>query len=355
MIKKTRKHSKKQSFFGAQKIKTFLANQRFLVSSRGIIALMLLLLMAINVQAFDMQQQAVDCAIDEQYEQNCIKIQPKIDVVFLIDSTGSMADEIRSVKTHIVKLVNEVRQGYPRPDLKVGIVTYRDHGDEYVVKDFSLTSNVDKALRNIVSIRAEAGGDYEEAVADGLHSAVNDMNWRHDAKKLIFLIGDAPPHPDVGIYSNYGYSDDYVYTESLEDAIEEGIVIYTVSGSGMDFRGEKIWKEIASKTKGEYERLSYIRRNVKQYYEEEGIDEQWVEAAKEDIDYDRKTGSILTNTFGKFAQKTMMAEAESIGVRYDGVEPEPGLYYDEPAIVKHTETRLGNFFSSVFEKILFWR
>jgi Mg-chelatase subunit ChlD len=298
---------------------------------------------------------------------------PRIDVVFLIDSTGSMADEIRTVKTHISKIVKEVERGYPKPYLRVGLVTYRDHKQEereYLYKKKLLTRNVDEFLRNIAKIEAYGGGDHPEAVVDGLHVAINDMNWDMQALRLIFLIGDAAPHGVGSSDRSYeqGCPKGYDHIDEINIARKKGIKIFTVSGSGIDGIGIKVWKKIAEKTGGIYTSLNYIRRDVDQYYKEESIDEKWAVEAKKDVDYDRETNSILTNNLGIFAKASVMKEATDIGVRYgdevidnnDEAEYEETSIEEEIDYIKELYTREGDnglysFFQNIFNKIIFWR
>ena len=245
-----------------------------------------------------------------------------IDVVFVVDSTGSMADEIRSVKTEIINIIDEVESGQPSPELRVGVVAYRDHKPEereYVTDKFSLTSDIEDAFDFIKDLEARGGGDLPEAVADGLHVAIHDMRWNRNAKKLIILIGDAAPHGVGSADSSFvqGCPDGHHYRDEIESANDKDITIYTVSGSGMDNVGVRVWKEIAKKTGGDYEKLTYLRRDVDQYYEAEGIDSRWVAKAKIDRDYDRATNSIMTNSLGGFAKASLMREASDMGVIYN--------------------------------------
>ncbi len=286
----------------------------------------------------------------------------KIDAVFLIDSTGSMADEIRSVKSHIIKIVDEVRSGQPSPDLKIGVVTYRDYEPEereYLVKSFDLTDDVDDALNFIKKIQANGGGDYPEAVATGMHHAVNKMEYRSDAIKVVFLIGDASPHGVGSAETTFvqGNPDGFDYKELINDAKDQGIIFYTVSGSGMDPVGLNVWKEIADKTGGQYERLTYERQDVDEYYASESIEEDWViEEAKASADYEASSNSIVTNTLGIFASSMLKAEAMEAGVRYDDgptgdvvVDP-----VDPSGDDVEEENAFYQFLKNVFEKLKFW-
>jgi Mg-chelatase subunit ChlD len=307
----------------------------------------------------------------------CRPYRPRIDVVFVIDSTGSMADEIRSVKTHIVKIVNEVKNGNPKPDIRVGLVTYRDHKPQeygYLFRTYQLTRDIEQALSNVVRIQANGGGDYPEAVADGLHAGLHLMDWDNNAKKIVFLIGDAAPH-GLGVQDSsfiQGCPSGHNHKTEADYASNKGIKIYTISGSGMDPRGIQAWKDIAKITGGEYQRLKYERQDVDQYYREEGVDEVWATTAKQDADYDHKSNTILTNTFGRVAKAAMVQEAEAIGVSYeheeeDEEEVEDGQWLDTddiiapepapPGVIREPKINknIQEFFRSVFDKIIFWK
>ena len=181
---------------------------------------------------------------------------PRIDVVFLLDSTGSMADEIEVVKQRIREMISEIALGEPTPDVRFGIVTYRDRGDEYVTKTFELTRDIDQIVENLGSIQAAEGGDYPESLNEALYVALHDMNWdpEHTTIKLIFLIADAPPHLD--------YPDDYDYKEEIQVALEKWIIVYSIGASGLDPEGVKVLTEIAEGTEGTFEWLTYEDRFV---------------------------------------------------------------------------------------------
>ncbi|MBU1202198.1 MAG: VWA domain-containing protein [Nanoarchaeota archaeon] len=344
----------------------------------AVFALLLLMVSSIGVvSAQDEVQPSVQCVdgkiVPEYWDgqgHNCrwvcdpIPTTPMIDVVFLIDSTGSMNDEIREIKTHIINLIEATQSGYPKPDIRVGIVTYRDYPleePEYVVKSFGLTRDTQSALNFLKQIEASGGGDYSEAVADGLHEAISGMNWNKKARKIVFLIGDASPHGEGSPENNYqqGSPNGYNYRTEIKSAVSKDIKIYAVSGSGMDDNGVRIWKEIASKTGGQYEALSYVRRDIDQYYAEEGIDSAWKIESKADADYDQKTNTILTNTLGKFTQSAMISEAKDMGVRYDDASVDEGIDYENiitggAVTPVEDNSNLSTFFRSVFGKLTFW-
>lgn len=257
---------------------------------------------------------------------------PKMDVVFVIDSTGSMHDEIRTIKEFLINIVDEIENGYPKPDVKVGVVVYRDYPNqerEYLYKKLDLTSDPNKAVEFIKDIEAIGGGDYEEAVEAGLDVAINKLNWRSNAKKVMLLIGDAPPklepyHNNYGNFPEYYEGESYLiqerqytYKDAIKDANGRQITIYTAAGSGMNHRGIQIWKEIAKGTGGSFIELEYQVKDLDQYYIEESIPGEFLAEAKASRDYDATDNTIVTNNAGGFAKAVLKKEAESIGVEYE--------------------------------------
>jgi Mg-chelatase subunit ChlD len=154
---------------------------------------------------------------------------PRIDVVFAIDSTGSMGDEIEVVKQNIRNIINDISQATPTPDVRYGIVTYRDHGDEYITRKWMLTRNVAQIVTALNSLVAGGGGDKEEAVAEALHVGLHEINWDQRASsKLVFLIGDAGPHRDQSSNNDQVGSIIDWQTE-LNFAEKQGISINTIA------------------------------------------------------------------------------------------------------------------------------
>ncbi len=115
-----------------------------------------------------------------------------LDVVFVFDATSSMAQFLRQVKIKIVNLCMTFKMLVPTT--RIGLVAYRDRGDDFVTKKFPLTHKTQQLQKFLQGIDPVGGNDYEEAVDEGLRVAVNEFNWGKDSKKIILLIGDAPPH-----------------------------------------------------------------------------------------------------------------------------------------------------------------
>ncbi len=170
---------------------------------------------------------------------------PRIEVVFVLDTTGSMSGLIEGAKQKIWSIANKILLGKPSPDLRIGLVGYRDVGDEYVTKVFDLTDNIDGVFKNLMSFQANGGGDGPEHVNKAISDSVTAMTWSKDKKtvKIIFLVGDAPPHVD--------YDDGFDYKKSVQDAVVQDIVLNTIR-CGNDPDTEKYWQEIARRGEGTY-------------------------------------------------------------------------------------------------------
>jgi Mg-chelatase subunit ChlD len=116
-----------------------------------------------------------------------------LDIVITFDSTGSMDAEIRQVKARIERIGGALFRLIPKT--RISICTYRDVGDAYVVQGLRLSDNLAKVSEYLDGISAEGGGDTPEAVDQGLRWAIEQNEFRPNARKVVLLFGDAPPHP----------------------------------------------------------------------------------------------------------------------------------------------------------------
>ena len=124
--------------------------------------------------------------------------QTPLDVMFLLDSTGSMDDEIAKLKSTLLSIAKQVNNLPANPDLRFAMVTYRDRDDDYTTELFDFESDPETFLETIRNIYAEGGGDTPESLNEALQVALNKASWRShpDTVRLVFLIADAPPHLD---------------------------------------------------------------------------------------------------------------------------------------------------------------
>jgi Mg-chelatase subunit ChlD len=121
----------------------------------------------------------------------------RLDVAFVVDTTGSMKDDIRAVKDSLFDIVEKTVSRTENLQIRFAIVSYRDHPPQdrtYVTRVFDFTDQIKKVHREISHLKPSEGGDTPEAVADGLYDARTKLSWASDAYKVLLLVGDAPPH-----------------------------------------------------------------------------------------------------------------------------------------------------------------
>ena len=174
---------------------------------------------------------------------------PRIEVCFVLDTTGSMGGLIEGAKQKIWSIANEMISAQPTPELKLGLIGYRDRGDEYVVKSFSLTDDIDAIYGHLREFQAGGGGDTPESVNEALAEAIHKMPWSSDSKvlKIIFLVGDAPPHMD--------YPNGPKYPDLCREAAKKDLIINTIQCGEMA-ETKPIWQEIAKLSEGSYVGIS---------------------------------------------------------------------------------------------------
>jgi hypothetical protein len=169
----------------------------------------------------------------------------RIEVAFVLDTTGSMSGLLEGAKAKIWSIANQLATGQPKPDIRVGLLAYRDRGDDYVTRRVDLTGDIDSVYAKLLALRAGGGGDTPESVNQALHEAVTALDWSSDpgVYRVLFLVGDAPPHVD--------YQDDVAYGESVRLARARGIVVNTVQ-CGALATTTPVWREIARAGAGQF-------------------------------------------------------------------------------------------------------
>ena len=174
-----------------------------------------------------------------------VQSQPVIDVVFVLDTTGSMGGLLEGAKQKIWSIANQISQAQQTPIIRFGLVGYRDRGDAYVTTMTALTEDIDTVYAELMNYKAQGGGDTPESVNEALFLAVERFEWstQDDALKLIYLVGDAPP--------KMGYQDDVKYQASCRIAYEQGININTIQCGSLGGTKE-VWQEIAKLANGTY-------------------------------------------------------------------------------------------------------
>ena len=168
-----------------------------------------------------------------------------IEVCFVLDTTGSMGGLIEGAKQKIWAIANEILASEPTPNLRIGLIGYRDRKEAYVTQVHDLSDDIDDIYAKLMKFQAQGGGDTPESVNQALHEAVTKIKWNKSKKvlKLVFLVGDAPPHMD--------YQDDVKYPEICKLAAKSNIILNTVQCGSMAST-TPIWKKIAKLAEGDF-------------------------------------------------------------------------------------------------------
>ena len=200
---------------------------------------------SINLSLVRLAGPNIDFSLDMQPSREAVKL----DVMFLLDATGSMSDEIAQLQENILSISQQI-DDMGDVDVRFGLVHYRDRDDAYITQVLEFTPDVTAFQRELNRVRADGGGDTPESLNAGLHDALHNVEWRgEDTIKLVFLVADAPPHLD--------YPDDSDYAVDMLYAAEQGIKIHPIASSGLDNIGEYIFRQIGQTTMGRFIFLTY--------------------------------------------------------------------------------------------------
>jgi hypothetical protein len=170
---------------------------------------------------------------------------PIMEMVFVLDTTGSMGGLLTGAKQRIWGIVNEVMQTSSLSSVKVGLVAYRDRGDQYITQVLPLTEDLDKVYSVLMDYQPAGGGDEEENVRRALAQGVANAGWSQSSAnhaQILFLVGDAPPH-------NYADEPDPLTTADL--AVKQGIIVNTIQ-CGTSATTKQVWEAIAQRGQGQY-------------------------------------------------------------------------------------------------------
>jgi hypothetical protein len=165
-----------------------------------------------------------------------------LDLVFVLDTTGSMGDELAWLTKEMGGVVAAGRRAAPKADIRYGLIVYRDQGDEYVVRNFGFTGSQATMQGWLRAQRADGGGDYPEAAAAALRAGAA-LDWRRGkGERLMIHIADAPPHA----------GDARAYLEAARMAAGKGVQIYGLGASGVAAESEFLMRQAAAMTGGRY-------------------------------------------------------------------------------------------------------
>ena len=174
------------------------------------------------------------------------KSEQTLEMVFVIDTTGSMGGLIEGAKRRVWSIINEVMQEEYSPEVRVGLVAYRDRGDDYVSRVTPLTTDLDSVYSTLIDFRAQGGGDWPEDVKRALIDGIDKPRWARSSDgvtKVLFLVGDAPPHDD--------YLDEPALSAIISNAVKHNIIVNSIQcGSAPDTA--RVWRDIAQNGRGQY-------------------------------------------------------------------------------------------------------
>ncbi len=166
----------------------------------------------------------------------------ELDLAFVVDATGSMGDELEYLKAELQAIASTVRAEFPQVSTRFALVMYRDDGDDYVVRTFDFTPDLNTFQQRLDAQRAAGGGDYPEAMERAV-AAIHQLTWREgNTARLTFLVADAPPHTQH-------------YASFLHEANRarlSGIKLYPVAASGVAQEAEYLMRIAAQLTLGRY-------------------------------------------------------------------------------------------------------
>ncbi|MDX2133181.1 MAG: carboxypeptidase regulatory-like domain-containing protein [Saprospiraceae bacterium] len=167
------------------------------------------------------------------------------DILWVVDATGSMGDELAFLKTELMDVIGRVQYANPDLGIRTGSVFYRDEGDAYVCKNSPLSTDLGQTVAYIAQQQAAGGGDYPEAVHTALEEAILKQPWRSEAvARICFLLLDASPHQEPAVLESI--------RRSIRLAAQKGIRIVPVSGSGIQKDTEFLMKFFGLATNGSY-------------------------------------------------------------------------------------------------------
>lgn len=203
----------------------------------------------------------------KQWNQNPTNQLNQVDLCFVVDTTGSMGGFIQAAKTQLLATMERLT-AESKVNLQVGLVEYRDHPPQdtsFVTRIYPLTHDLNLMQKHINKLQAQGGGDYPEAVYDGVVEAVRKMYWRDRSLRFILLVGDAPPHgfqlPKD--YTGFTHTEESRYPNSLTvqavtAAAEKARVTVLALGMGSDRSMQQSFTALALGTGGEFASVSNV-------------------------------------------------------------------------------------------------
>ncbi|MEK8020667.1 MAG: vWA domain-containing protein [Candidatus Parabeggiatoa sp.] len=190
----------------------------------------------------DLQQMDKDRTVTITLPHVVSKRPKALDIMFVIDTTGSMSDELRYITTELRDIISAVQDYHPEVFMRFGLILYRDEGDAYVVKSFDFTESLNEMQIQLNQQHASGGGDYPEAMEQALAAAVEAQWHDNNTARLVFLIADAPPHNEHLV----------PMLDQVRLAREKGLRVYSLAASGVADTAEYMMRSAAVLTQARY-------------------------------------------------------------------------------------------------------
>jgi Mg-chelatase subunit ChlD len=164
-----------------------------------------------------------------------------LDLVLVLDTTGSMGDEMDYLKSELATIIARLKREAGNLDLRIGLILYRDQGDDYVTRSFPLAADIGAVRETLELQDAGGGGDTPEAL-DAALQAAGRMQWRPDAAKALLLVADAPPHREA-----FGAT-----LDATQHLRSQGVRMVPVAASGVEDSAQYLMRAMAVLTQGRY-------------------------------------------------------------------------------------------------------
>ena len=164
-----------------------------------------------------------------------------LQLMFVVDATGSMGDEIKYLQAEIDDVITKVKDANQSANIELSIMMYRDKNDDYLIRYSDFTSDIESQKSFLANQEARGGGDFEEAVEEALEAAM-DKQWNPNATKLLFHVADAPAHD----------KDVPTWNDTVLNAAAKGIKIFSIASSGINKKTEYFFRSQSLITGGQY-------------------------------------------------------------------------------------------------------
>ena len=170
-----------------------------------------------------------------------------INIMLVVDVTGSMGDELEFLKSELKDVVNRTAALVDGAKIRLSLLFYRDDEDEEEFRFFDFADvtdeqNLNAKIKEISSQRADGGGDYPEAVDAALTIAMEKEWGEENSTNIIFHVLDAPPHSEEKHRTTYN--------AAINAAATKGIRICPILCSGADGLTEYLIRQAAIFTGG---------------------------------------------------------------------------------------------------------